>query len=120
MEDGEIEVATEIEEMAHQMYLEKKEEMLQKKLGDKGVGTGLGIENSPKENKIPPTNEKKSPSLLPPVKEKEAKAKCLGLTCFLISNCILLVVHAVFLVELINTSTSSSSLLSSCVERMAL
>ena len=77
MEDGEIEVATEIEEMAHQMYLEKKEEMLQKKLGDKGVGTGLGIENSPKENKIPPINEKKSPSLLPPVKEKSGSKNSL-------------------------------------------
>ena len=30
MEDGEIEVATEIEEMAHKTYLEKKEEMLKK------------------------------------------------------------------------------------------
>ena len=29
-EDGEIEVATEIEEMAHKTYLEKKEEMLKK------------------------------------------------------------------------------------------
>ena len=77
MEDGEIEVATEIEEMAHQMYLEKKEEMLQKKLGDKGVGTGMGLENSPKENKIPPINEKKSPSLLPPVKEKSGSKNSL-------------------------------------------
>ena len=56
MEDGEIEVATEIEEMAHQMYLEKKEEMLEKKIGEKGIGTVLGIEGSPKETKIPPIN----------------------------------------------------------------
>ena len=75
MEDGEIEVATEIEEMAHQMYLEKKEEMLEKKLGDKG--SGLGIGGSPKETKIPPINEKKSPSLLPPVKEKNGSKNSL-------------------------------------------
>ena len=31
MEDGEIEIATEIEELAHQAYLEKKEEYLKKK-----------------------------------------------------------------------------------------
>jgi len=77
MEDGEIEVATEIEEMAHQMYLEKKEEMLEKKIGEKGIGTGLGIGGSPKETKIPPINEKKSPSLLPPVKEKNGSKNSL-------------------------------------------
>ena len=69
MEDGEIEVATEIEEMAHQMYLEKKEEMFGKK--DKGIGS------SPISNKIPPINEKKSPSLLPPVKEKNGSKNSL-------------------------------------------
>ena len=71
MEDGEIEVATEIEEMAHQMYLEKKEEMLLKKSGDKGVGTGND------ENKIPPINDKKSQSILPPVKEKNGSKNSL-------------------------------------------
>ena len=75
MEDGEIEVATEIEEMAHQMYLEKKEEMLEKKLGGKGVDKAIG--DSPKGNKIPPLNEKKSPSLLPPVKEKNGSKNSL-------------------------------------------
>ena len=69
MEDGEIEVATEIEEMAHQMYLEKKEEMFGKK--DKGIGS------SPIGNKIPPINEKKSPGLLPPVKEKNGSKNSL-------------------------------------------
>ena len=73
MEDGEIEVATEIEEMAHQMYLEKKEEMLLKKSGDKGVGTGIGND----ENKIPPINDKKSQSILPPVKEKNGSKNSL-------------------------------------------
>ena len=75
MEDGEIEVATEIEEMAHQMYLEKKEEMLEKKLGGKGVDKAIG--DSPKGNKIPSLNEKKSPSLLPPVKEKNGSKNSL-------------------------------------------
>ena len=71
MEDGEIEVATEIEEMAHQMYLEKKEEMLGKKLGSKGIG------DSPQGNKIPPINEKKGSPLLPPVKEKNGSKNSL-------------------------------------------
>ena len=77
MQDGEIEVATEIEEMAHQMYLEKKEEMLGKKLGDKGLTNDIGIGDSPKTNKIPPINEKRSPSLLPPVKEKSGSKNSL-------------------------------------------
>ena len=78
MEDGEIEVATEIEEMAHQMYLEKKEEML-KNLGDKKIleDRGIGVGDSPKSGKIPPVNEKKSPNLLPPVKEKNGSKNSL-------------------------------------------
>jgi hypothetical protein len=59
MEDGEIEVATEIEEMAHQMYLEKKEEMFQKNGGDKKITKDIGLGDSPEKNKIPPPiNEK--------------------------------------------------------------
>ena len=76
MEDGEIEVVTEIEEMAHQMYLEKKEEMLGKQLGllDKEDKKDT---KAPGTTKIPPLNQGKkstspgqSPSSLPPLKDK--------------------------------------------------
>ena len=76
MEDGEIEVVTEIEEMAHQMYLEKKEEMLGKQLGllDKEDKKDT---KTPASTKIPPlnpvkksTSPGKTPSSLPPLKDK--------------------------------------------------
>ena len=77
MEDGEIEVCTEIEEMAHQMYLEKKEEMLGKQLGFLDKEDKKDSKNVPSSTKIPPLNPlkksaspEKGSSLLPPVKEK--------------------------------------------------
>ena len=72
MEDGEIEVVTEIEEMAHQMYLEKKEEMFGK-LGLLNKEDKKEASNIPSSSKIPPLNPLKSvnplnsPSILPPV-----------------------------------------------------
>ena len=76
MEDGEIEVCTEIEELAHQMYLEKKEEMLGKlELLEKEEKEET--KNDPSSIKMPPLNPiKKSSSPgkianpLPPVKDK--------------------------------------------------
>ena len=76
MEDGEIEVCTEIEELAHQMYLEKKEEMLGKlELLEKEEKEEK--KNDPSSTKMPPLNPiKKSSSPgkianpLPPVKDK--------------------------------------------------
>ena len=83
MEDGEIEVVTEIEEMAHQMYLEKKEEMIVKQLGilDKDDKKDIKAKNDKTKdnNKIPPLNPiKKSnspsqtPSALPALKDKSS------------------------------------------------
>ena len=76
MEDGEIEVVTEIEEMAHQMYLEKKEEMIGKQLGILDKEDKKEVKNEEK-NKIPPlnpikksTSPPKSPTLLPSLKDK--------------------------------------------------
>ena len=76
MEDGEIEVVTEIEEMAHQMYLEKKEEMIGKQLGLLDKEDKKEVKNEEK-NKIPPlnpikksTSPPKSPTLLPSLKDK--------------------------------------------------
>ena len=77
MEDGEIEVCTEIEEMAHQMYLEKKEEMIGKQLGVLDKEEKKETKNASASTKIPPLNPVKKtsspdkvPTLLPPVKEK--------------------------------------------------
>jgi hypothetical protein len=77
MEDGEIEVCTEIEEMAHQMYLEKKEEMIGKQLGILGKEEKNETKNVPASTKIPPlnpvkksTSPEKATTLLPPVKDK--------------------------------------------------
>ena len=53
--DGEIEVSTEIEEMAHQMYLEKKAEMNQKSL----------FRKSPEKEKTTVVPRKKIPPLNP-------------------------------------------------------
>ena len=83
MEDGEIEVVTEIEEMAHQMYLEKKEEMIGKQLGilDKDDKKDLKAKNDKTKdnNKIPPLNPLKksnspsqTPSVLPALKDKSS------------------------------------------------
>ena len=77
MEDGEIEVVTEIEEMAHQMYLEKKEEMIGKQLGVLDKDEKKDKNNAINSTKIPPLNPLKksnspphSSSPLPPLKEK--------------------------------------------------
>ena len=72
MEDGEIELSTEIEEMARQMYLAKKEEMFKK--SDKGENVTKVVPRS----KIPPINqlEKSDNSVsnkLQNVKEKDIK-----------------------------------------------
>ena len=76
MEDGEIEIATEIEEMARQAYLEKKEEYL-KKIGQKNEE--LSNKVVPRK-KIPPINPLGKSSQngftnnhLPPVKNVENK-----------------------------------------------
>ena len=76
MEDGEIEVVTEIEEMAHQMYLEKKEEMMGKKIGLSDKEDKKETKKNEK-NKIPPlnpvkksTSPPKSPTSLPSLKDK--------------------------------------------------
>ena len=74
LEDGEIEIATEIEEMAHQMYLEKKEELI-----NKGLLAKEDTKSS--KDKIPPLNplqksnssNNKWPQVLPPVKKSGSK-----------------------------------------------
>ena len=73
MEDGEIEVCTEIEEMAHQMYLEKKEEMINKQLGsldkDEKKETNK-LEEKVEVSPLKPAAQLNTKSLLPPVKDK--------------------------------------------------
>ena len=73
MEDGEIEVCTEIEEMAHQMYLEKKEEMINKQLGsldkDEKKETNK-LEEKEEFSPLKPASQLNTKSLLPPVKDK--------------------------------------------------
>ena len=70
MEDGEIELATEIEEMAHQMYLEKKEEMMGKK---NLAGASPQVDKEKKLSALPPVKEKNGSknSLLNSELEKE-------------------------------------------------
>ena len=57
MKDGEIEIATEIEDMARQAYEEKKEELLKMA---KGVSVGKPEVKVVPNKKIPPINQKKN------------------------------------------------------------
>ena len=75
MEDGEIEVCTEIEEMAHQMYLEKKEEMINKQLGSldkeekEDKKETKKLEEKGEFSPLMPATQLNMKSLLPPAKD---------------------------------------------------
>ena len=79
MEDGEIEIATEIEEMARQAYLEKKEEYL-RKIGKIGNNKNEEVNKVVPRKKIPPLNPLGKSTQngftnnhLPPLKKDEGK-----------------------------------------------
>jgi hypothetical protein len=86
MEDGEIEVATEIEEMAHKTYLEKKEEMMRKNGNNFLKGNseaGAGETKVVPRTKIPPigsTQKKNNTNNLNNNNVKNEKVNSIGVS----------------------------------------